>query len=113
MTRGRRHQEILGTGGYWTLEELVARQERAERTRGRILDAAAAVFDERGFSGASLSDILARAGVTKGALYFHFSSKEELAKYLVEEQFSLQNLFGDKEDSGLQTARSEEHTSEL
>jgi AcrR family transcriptional regulator len=82
----------------------VARQERAERTRGRILDAAAAVFDERGFSGASLSDILARAGVTKGALYFHFSSKEDLAKYLVEEQFSLQNLFGDREDTGLQTA---------
>jgi AcrR family transcriptional regulator len=65
----------------------LARQDRAERTRNAILDAAAEVFDERGFDGASLSDILARAGVTKGALYFHFSSKEELARALVAEQW--------------------------
>lgn len=82
----------------------MARQERAERTRRRILDAAAAVFDEHGFSGASLSDILARAGVTKGALYFHFSSKEELAKVLVEEQFALEDGLEAREDVGLQTA---------
>ncbi|HEY0449423.1 ScbR family autoregulator-binding transcription factor [Actinophytocola sp.] len=66
------------------------RQDRAERTRNAILDAAAAVFDERGFSGASLSEILAKAGVTKGALYFHFSSKEELASALVSEQWSFE-----------------------
>ncbi|MGB3440057.1 MAG: ScbR family autoregulator-binding transcription factor [Actinophytocola sp.] len=65
----------------------MARQERAERTRNAILDAAAAVFDEYGFNGASLSDILAKAGVTKGALYFHFSSKEDLAHALASEQF--------------------------
>ncbi|OLF17802.1 ScbR family autoregulator-binding transcription factor [Actinophytocola xanthii] len=65
----------------------MARQDRAERTRNAILDAAAEVFDERGFDGASLSDILARAGVTKGALYFHFSSKEDLARALVSEQW--------------------------
>lgn len=63
------------------------RQDRAERTRNLILDAAAEAFDARGFAGASLSDILARAGVTKGALYFHFASKEELAKALVDEQW--------------------------
>ena len=66
----------------------MARQDRAERTRNAILDAAAAVFEERGFNGASLSDILARAGVTKGALYFHFTSKEELAKAIIEEQWN-------------------------
>lgn len=70
-------------------EGTLARQERAERTRSNILDAAAAVFDERGFLGASLSDILARADVTKGALYFHFTSKDELARALVTEQFSI------------------------
>jgi AcrR family transcriptional regulator len=53
------------------------------------LDAAAEVFEERGFSGASLSDILARAGVTKGALYFHFASKEELANAIIEEQWNI------------------------
>jgi AcrR family transcriptional regulator len=65
----------------------VARQDRAERTRNAILDAAAEMFDERGFNGASLSDILAKAGVTKGALYFHFTSKEELARAIIEEQW--------------------------
>jgi AcrR family transcriptional regulator len=63
------------------------RQDRAERTRNLILDAAAEAFEARGFAGASLSDILTRAGVTKGALYFHFASKEELAKALVDEQW--------------------------
>lgn len=66
------------------------RQDRAERTRNLILDAAAEAFEARGFAGASLSDILARAGVTKGALYFHFTSKEELAKALIEEQWNVE-----------------------
>lgn len=66
------------------------RQDRAERTRNLILDAAAEAFEARGFAGASLSDILARAGVTKGALYFHFNSKEELAKALIEEQWNVE-----------------------
>jgi AcrR family transcriptional regulator len=79
----------------------LARQDRAERTRNAILDAAAEVFDERGFDGASLSDILARAGVTKGALYFHFSSKEELARALVSEQWVAIDT-PDPEAAGLQ-----------
>jgi AcrR family transcriptional regulator len=66
------------------------RQDRAERTRNAILDAAAEAFEARGFAGASLSDILTRAGVTKGALYFHFASKDELAKALVEEQWNIE-----------------------
>ncbi|MDQ3790673.1 MAG: TetR/AcrR family transcriptional regulator [Actinomycetota bacterium] len=81
----------------------MARQERAERTRNAILDAAAAVFDEYGFNGASLSDILAKAGVTKGALYFHFSSKEDLAHALVTEQFSVSDTTREP-ILGLQTA---------
>jgi AcrR family transcriptional regulator len=71
-------------------EVWLPRQDRAERTRNVILDAAAEAFEARGFAGASLSDILARAGVTKGALYFHFSSKEELAKALIEEQWMIE-----------------------
>ncbi|OLF05371.1 hypothetical protein BLA60_36745 [Actinophytocola xinjiangensis] len=81
----------------------MARQDRAERTRNAILDAAAEVFDERGFDGASLSDILARAGVTKGALYFHFSSKEELARALASEPWGAAVTVPDNEDGGLQT----------
>jgi AcrR family transcriptional regulator len=67
----------------------VAQQERAERTRTAILDAAAQVFDEGGFFGAKLSEILQRAGVTKGALYFHFQSKEEIAQAIIAEQFGV------------------------
>ncbi|MFH8405277.1 ScbR family autoregulator-binding transcription factor [Streptomyces sp. NPDC018019] len=54
-------------------------QERAVKTREAILQAAAELIDEHGFSEASVSKIMKRAGVTPGALYFHFKSKEALA----------------------------------
>jgi len=63
------------------------RQERAARTRERILDAAAEVFDRQGYAAAPLSAIITLAGVAKGALYFHFASKEELASAIIDEQF--------------------------
>ena len=47
------------------------------------MTAAAEAFAEAGFLGTSMADIFARAGVTKGALYFHFASKEELATEIV------------------------------
>ncbi|MCD2188171.1 TetR/AcrR family transcriptional regulator [Actinomycetospora soli] len=59
--------------------------ERTRRTRRRLLLAAATVFDTHGYSGAALSDILAVAGLTKGALYFHFRSKQALAEALLVE----------------------------
>lgn len=66
----------------------MAQQERAGRTRAAIIDAAAQTFDEQGFAGARLSTILERADVTKGALYFHFASKEEIARAIIAEQFT-------------------------
>ncbi len=63
-------------------------QDRATRTREALLDAAAAVVDRSGYDGASLSEVLALAGVTKGAMYHHFGSKAALVKALVEEQFA-------------------------
>ncbi|MFG2296211.1 ScbR family autoregulator-binding transcription factor [Streptomyces sp. NPDC048603] len=66
----------------------MAKQERAERTRRAILEAAAEVFDERGYEAATIAEILTRAGVTKGALYFHFSSKQMLAQGVLDEQFA-------------------------
>jgi AcrR family transcriptional regulator len=59
--------------------------ERTRRTRRRLLLAAATVFDAQGYRGAALSDILAVAGLTKGALYFHFRSKQALAEALLTE----------------------------
>ncbi|MDH6708135.1 AcrR family transcriptional regulator [Kitasatospora sp. MAA19] len=55
-------------------------QERSERTRGRLVEAGAVLFDRCGYAGATLGEIAGAAGVTKGALYFHFVSKEELAQ---------------------------------
>jgi AcrR family transcriptional regulator len=54
------------------------RERRLERTRSLLLDAAEEVFAERGFMAASLDDIARAAGYTKGAIYKHFSTKEEL-----------------------------------
>ncbi|MFE9454473.1 ScbR family autoregulator-binding transcription factor [Streptomyces sp. NPDC006739] len=67
----------------------MAQQERAIRTRHTILEAAAAVFDERGYEAATIGEILTRAGVTKGALYFHFPSKQALAEGVLSEQFTV------------------------
>jgi AcrR family transcriptional regulator len=60
-------------------------QQRGRATRHTLLLEAARAFDERGYDAASLSDILAASGRTKGAMYFHFRSKEQLATDLVAE----------------------------
>ncbi|MEU0575385.1 ScbR family autoregulator-binding transcription factor [Dermacoccus nishinomiyaensis] len=64
----------------------MVKQDRAIRTRQTILAAAAKVFEERGYQAATITEILATAGVTKGALYFHFQSKEHLAQGVLAEQ---------------------------
>ncbi|MFE9258465.1 ScbR family autoregulator-binding transcription factor [Streptomyces sp. NPDC006879] len=61
------------------------RQQRGERTRRAIIEAAALAFERDGFHGANLAEISTRAAVTKGALYFHFSSKEDLAQAVQQE----------------------------
>ncbi|MEV5609140.1 ScbR family autoregulator-binding transcription factor [Streptomyces sp. NPDC052225] len=67
----------------------MARQERATRTRLAILKSAAEVFDEVGYEAAAISEILKRSGTTKGALYFHFPSKRDLAQEVLAEQLSV------------------------
>jgi AcrR family transcriptional regulator len=64
----------------------MAVQERGEKSRRSILEAAARVFDERGYDAASTTEILARSGLTRGALYHHFPSKEAIAAALVAAQ---------------------------
>lgn len=61
-------------------------QDRAKATREAIIAGAAAVFEEHGYGAASLTQVSEAAQVTKGALYFHFQSKEELAKAVIEKQ---------------------------
>ncbi|MCX4527098.1 MULTISPECIES: ScbR family autoregulator-binding transcription factor [unclassified Streptomyces] len=62
------------------------KQDRAVRTRRAILDAAAVVFEQHGYDAAKLSDIVNLARVTKGALYFHFDSKDDLAQAVIDAQ---------------------------
>jgi AcrR family transcriptional regulator len=57
----------------------VIRQARSEETRRKIIAAAVELFGERGYAATGLGDIVERAGMTKGALYYHFDSKEALA----------------------------------
>lgn len=54
------------------------RRAKVDATRASLLAAARRLFAERGFEGASVGDIAAAAGYTKGALYSQFGSKEEL-----------------------------------
>ena len=54
------------------------RERRLERTRSLLLDAAEEVFADKGFAPASLDDIARAAGYTKGAIYKHFATKEDL-----------------------------------
>lgn len=53
-------------------------KDAAEETRSRILDAAERVFSERGVSRTSLEDVAQAAGVTRGAIYWHFKDKSEV-----------------------------------
>jgi AcrR family transcriptional regulator len=59
--------------------------ERRAQTRAALIAAARVLFAERGFAAAGREDIVERAGVTRGALYHHFSSKEDLFQAVYEE----------------------------
>ncbi len=61
-----------------------ASERRAETTRQRLIAAASHQFAHRPYSTVSLDDILAEAELTKGAMYFHFPSKQALAVAIIE-----------------------------
>ncbi|WP_037858582.1 ScbR family autoregulator-binding transcription factor [Streptomyces sp. NRRL S-340] len=79
----------------------MARQLRAEQTRSTIITAAADLFDRHGYERTSLSDIVEHAQVTKGALYFHFAAKEDLAHAIMELQSrAVRQVTGEVEERG-------------
>jgi AcrR family transcriptional regulator len=53
-------------------------QQRSEETRSRIMEASVNLFSDRGFNAASVDDICDEAGISKGAFYHHFESKQAL-----------------------------------
>jgi AcrR family transcriptional regulator len=61
----------------------MARQARSEATRRKIIDAALDLYDEIGYAATGMGDIIERAQITKGALYYHFDSKESVAADII------------------------------
>ncbi|WP_345961656.1 ScbR family autoregulator-binding transcription factor [Streptomyces sp. BRB040] len=64
------------------------KQDRSVRTRQLVLLKAAECFAENGYADSSVLDVAERAGMTKGAVYHHFPSKEMLAIAVVEEHYA-------------------------
>lgn len=62
------------------------RGEEQPDTRTRLLDAAAKVFAEKGFAASSVDDVAAAAGMSKGAVYWNFDSKNDLIESLLDER---------------------------
>lgn len=54
-------------------------ESKSERTRKFIIEASAPIFNMKGYSGTSISDIVSETGLTKGAIYGNFENKDELA----------------------------------
>src|SRR3954451_24609908 len=74
--RGQRVSQILWQN--FGMVERWTRERRLEHTRSLLLDAAEDVFAEKGFTPATLDDIAGVAGYTKGAIYKHFATKQDL-----------------------------------
>lgn len=74
-----------------------AATDRGEVTRRHILSTAALAFAENGYNGVSLNDIVRDTGLTKGAFYFHFPSKEALAmEVFATKQVDWQAIIGER-----------------
>lgn len=80
----------------------MARQARSEATRQRIISSAVHLFNEIGYDATGLGDILEHAEMTKGALYYHFDSKQSLASAIIEEGNTI--LLGAFRDIGQSSA---------
>jgi TetR/AcrR family acrAB operon transcriptional repressor len=67
---------------------MARREPKPRDSKDRILVAALALFTERGYAAASVDEIAARAGLTKGALYYYFTDKADIARDLHHELWS-------------------------
>ena len=59
------------------------------RTKRKIFETSMKLFAEKGYDGTSIEDITSAVGVAKGTLYYHFSSKEEIFNFLIDEGMNL------------------------
>jgi AcrR family transcriptional regulator len=66
----------------------LTREEKKAQTRERLLDAASTVFARKGFAATTLDEVAEEAGLTKGAVYSNFDSKDDLVKAVLDERQS-------------------------
>lgn len=94
--------------------ERLTREEKKARTRTQLIAAAAAVFGRRGFVAASLDEVAEEAGLTKGAVYSNFDSKEDLFQAVIDERLNepmrhgaeiIDSTMGTSEDHAMAGAR--------
>ena len=86
----QRVKQVLGPRaafGDWLAVKAGAAETPASDTRQRIIASAATVFARKGYHGASLDQVAADAGLTKGAVYWHFQSKSDLFLALLDARF--------------------------
>lgn len=67
----------------------LTRAEKKAETRARLLESAATVFARRGMQQASIDEVAEHAGFTKGAVYAHFASKEDLFLAMLDDRFAM------------------------
>lgn len=88
---------------------MTSRDEQRQKSRAEILRVAAEEFDRRGYAAVAMSEVAASAGLTKGSVYFHFTSKAELAQAVVETYFAqwrlLRQEVEERELTGLDAIR--------
>jgi len=91
----------------------LSRDQSRRQTRERLLTAAAQVFAEQGFNGASVDDIATAAGYSKGAVYSNFDSKEDLFLALIDQYLAVElEKLGDGLDLSLWEAEFERDLTE-
>jgi AcrR family transcriptional regulator len=77
---------------YFVLQEIAMTQQRSEETRTHILNAAIRRFSTDGYNAASVDEICAEAGVSKGAFYHHFPTKQAVFLALLQDWLKTLNL---------------------
>src|SRR5438477_6660554 len=79
---------------------------KGEQTRRKIVEAAAPIFNQHGYEGSSLNDLMEATGLKKGGIYRHFASKEELAAeafdYTWETAWNARLLHVDEKANGIE-----------
>lgn len=78
--------------GTWLTDMARRTREEAEQTRLAIMDTAMAVFARHGLAGASLEQVATELGITRGAIYGHFRSKNELFEQVI--KLSRDQIYG-------------------